>query len=614
GQRVLIDNGALVDVSGSAGGGLIRIGGDFHGANADVRNAEYTGVAPTAQLRADGIDNGAGGRVVVWADNTTRYYGTISAEGGRQGGDGGYVEVSGKDSLVFRGDVSTLAPRGKRGTLLLDPTDITIIDSPIGAADDAQLDADVPTVGDAAGLIKQTDSAAATMTLSSAKVESIALANSIDLSASNSITINDLVTNVVTTKTLTLDTGGGSASFKSGAGGFTMASDNTLKVTNGSLLIDSTVFGVGTVSVGTLTASGGVTLKGTTVTLNGPISVTTAGAGVSITGATTLAAGGGAITLTGNNAANDVTLGSVDGAQNLNITAAGGDIVLGAVGGTTPLTGVTIAANTASLQAVTTNGAQNYSGVGTTTLNGTLAVNTAGAGVSAGTTLLAAGGGAITLTGNNAANDVTLGRVDGAQNLNITAAGGDIVLGAVGGTTPLTGVTINSNTASIQDTSTTGDQTYNARVSAGAVSLNAGSGTITATNANNDFTGAVNLAGGTTQITDGNALTLGTLATGALTAASTGALNLGSGSASSIVAASNGGPVSQSGALSVSGTTNVNAGANTITLANPGNDFTGAVGLTTTGANNATLKDTNALVLGASSVGGNLDVTAKGNI
>src|ERR1017187_1282949 len=30
GQRVLIDNGALVDVSGRAGGGLIRIGGDFH--------------------------------------------------------------------------------------------------------------------------------------------------------------------------------------------------------------------------------------------------------------------------------------------------------------------------------------------------------------------------------------------------------------------------------------------------------------------------------------------------------------------------------------------------------------------------------------------------------
>jgi hypothetical protein len=78
-----------------------------------------------------------------------------------------------------------------------------------------------------------------------------------------------------------------------------------------------------------------------------------------------------------------------------------------------------------------------------------------------------------------------------------------------------------------------------------------------------------------------------------------------------------GGPITQAGAIAqapgaVAAT--FNAGANTITLANPGNDFTGAVGLTTTGANNATLKDTNALVLGASSVGGNLDVTAKGNI
>src|SRR3546814_19645650 len=72
--------------------------------------------------------------------------------------------------------------------------------------------------------------------------------------------------------------------------------------------------------------------------------------------------------------------------------------------------------------------------------------------------------------------------------------------------------------------------------------LNAGTGTITLAQANNDFTGAVNLSGGATQITDMNALTLGTLSTGALTATSPGALNLGTGRVGgNLVATSNNG-------------------------------------------------------------------------
>src|SRR3546814_2964128 len=75
-----------------------------------------------------------------------------------------------------------------------------------------------------------------------------------------------------------------------------------------------------------------------------------------------------------------------------------------------------------------------------------------------------------------------------------------------------------------------------------------------------------------------NALTLGTLSTGALTATSTGALNLGTGSVGgNLVATSNNGAISQAGALSVSGISTLNAGTGTITLAQVNNDFTGAV-------------------------------------
>jgi filamentous hemagglutinin family protein len=126
GQRVGLMANAAVDASGAAGGGTVRIGGDYQGANPDVQNAQRTYVDPTATILADATQNGNGGKVIVWADDQTQSFGTISARGGAQGGDGGFVEVSGKHRLQFDSKVDTRAPQGKTGTLLLDPDDITI--------------------------------------------------------------------------------------------------------------------------------------------------------------------------------------------------------------------------------------------------------------------------------------------------------------------------------------------------------------------------------------------------------------------------------------------------------------------------------------------------------
>ncbi len=124
GQRVAVYGS--VDASGELGGGTVLVGGDVHGANALIQNAQQAILGQGAVLRADARHSGAGGKIVLWSDQLTKAYGTISARGGAQGGDGGFVETSGKRQLNFHVHVDVGAAKGKGGTLLLDPVAITI--------------------------------------------------------------------------------------------------------------------------------------------------------------------------------------------------------------------------------------------------------------------------------------------------------------------------------------------------------------------------------------------------------------------------------------------------------------------------------------------------------
>ena len=106
----LLDN-AKVNASGDTGGGTILIGGNLHG-DGPQPNASMTYVGGDAAISADAIASGNGGKVVVWSNDATSFYGSIGAKGGARGGDGGYVEVSGKNYLDFAALVNTLAPMG----------------------------------------------------------------------------------------------------------------------------------------------------------------------------------------------------------------------------------------------------------------------------------------------------------------------------------------------------------------------------------------------------------------------------------------------------------------------------------------------------------------------
>jgi filamentous hemagglutinin family protein len=116
---------ANINASGTNGGGTVRIGGDYQGGGS-VPNALRTVVSNDSLINANALTNGNGGSVIVWSDQDTVFYGNISARGGSDSGNGGFVEVSGKENLQFAGLVDTLAPNGQAGTLLLDPRDIVI--------------------------------------------------------------------------------------------------------------------------------------------------------------------------------------------------------------------------------------------------------------------------------------------------------------------------------------------------------------------------------------------------------------------------------------------------------------------------------------------------------
>ncbi len=125
GNRVGVIEGTL-DASGS-GGGTIRIGGDFQG-QGTIPNATQTVVSEGSEIAADALDAGDGGTVILWADDTTEFAGSITARGSQETpSDGGFVEVSGKETLLFRGNVDLSAVRGTVGNLLLDPENIEIV-------------------------------------------------------------------------------------------------------------------------------------------------------------------------------------------------------------------------------------------------------------------------------------------------------------------------------------------------------------------------------------------------------------------------------------------------------------------------------------------------------
>lgn len=125
GDAVHLLKHTTIDVSHGTHAGTILVGGDYQGNNPAIKNAKFVWAGEDTELKADALDKGDGGKVILWGDKATFHYGTISIRGGSSGGNGGFAEVSGK-TLEYRGFTDGGAPCGRPGVLLLDPTDVTI--------------------------------------------------------------------------------------------------------------------------------------------------------------------------------------------------------------------------------------------------------------------------------------------------------------------------------------------------------------------------------------------------------------------------------------------------------------------------------------------------------
>ena len=573
GDRVLVRDSASLDASGNAGGGRLLVGGDFHGANAAVRNAQVTAVGEGARLRANALQTGQGGDVVVWADDTTRYFGNIESKGGALSGHGGAVEVSGKQSLAYQGAVDTSAANGRIGTLLLDPRDISITAN--GAALNWAAAAGVAAPGDAEVNVASINSdTTATVTLAADRDvfvnAAINIANAgtgLSITAGNSLTVGQSIatTNGAVQLTATAGTINLNDNVNAGTANVTLSgavilggATATRSLTGGNVSVDA-VTGAGKNL--TLVADTSATLNGTVTgvaALNAPVSPITINADVTTTagqtyGAVTLGGAGTTRTLTGT----AITLGAV--------TGGGKDLTL--TGSTSATLGGT----------VTGVGALNASASATTAINADV---TTAAGQSYGAATLGGAGTARTLTGTT----VSLGAVTGGgKDLTLASSTSSTLGGAVSGVGALNASA--SATAINADVATTAGQSY------GAVTLG-GSGTGRTLSGTTLSLGAVTGGGKDLTLTATTSATLGGAVSGVnkLDAGGAVATSVG-GNITTTADQIYGGTVTLAAASTFTGTAvgfnNLAAGANNVGI--HANAITVAGGATGTNASTLTL-------------------------
>lgn len=380
GDRILVAGRSALNANGMLGGGEILIGGNAHGAGPE-QNATSVLVTPNVKITANAILRGDGGQVVVWSNEATQFYGRIFAEGGRLGGNGGWVETSSKNYLDVNGAlINTLAEVGKTGTWLLDPTNIfialnqanataagmtgtdtsantgsgtnPITFQPSGAILDSLLTTgNLTTALGTSNVVVTTTNASGTGIGNITVVDPIiwATTNSLTLTAANNIAINaaisdtaagSLILNATGNVTQTAAIGGLLSVTKQGAGTATFNQTNTYT--------GITTIAAGTLSVPTITSQGSTGPLGTnTVLINGGTLSYTGGTTGNINRNIAVGSSGGILQATTSGTTLILTgtinpAGAGGGANPLTIDVNAGNITLNPGATTTALSDLTV--------------------------------------------------------------------------------------------------------------------------------------------------------------------------------------------------------------------------------------------------------------------------------
>ncbi len=378
GDKVGLLDSALVDATGEQGGGEILVGGDYQGNNADILNANRTVIASDVQILANAVDAGDGGKIIIWSDQLTAFYGHTSATGGEQTGNGGFIELSSALSLDKGGTIDLTADNGNVGTLLLDPLNIEIQGGTGDGSDDTDGNANQlihDSGSSVAGSILFADEGSGTpdpFIITEQEIEDQSASADIILEARNSIVVSGTFNNDADgggaddpgTNTVLIQ-GGNSLTLRTkndggdGIGGIDLTAGGTLNaldfktIGGGSITIQTGNDGIGggggdagnaPITVGVLTSSGNVTIESEgLLTVNGSISggiLSLTSANDSITTNASLLATSGGITLDANGTSSDLNINAslTSGSGNILLTA-DNDILLAAAGNITSTSG-----------------------------------------------------------------------------------------------------------------------------------------------------------------------------------------------------------------------------------------------------------------------------------
>ncbi|MDY6803974.1 MAG: CHAT domain-containing protein [Cyanobacteriota bacterium] len=404
---------ANINASGAYLAGNVRIGGGYLDAPEGF-SADRLYVDENTTIEANSFF-GEGGRVTLWSDRATAFFGNIAANGNtpvnseRESSsiepqqERNFVGIGSRGNLIFDGSISMIGRDGSLSNLLLNSFDFVVVDTEI--------------VPNSNLLIENTTAASQ---ISAAALSQLTANTNLTVNVTNDIKINDLASDRLELEnsagqkvTLKADVDG------DGIGSFSMTSGDAINTAGGAIAISGS-----SVTAGNINTSGGDLEISSTV---GPVSANNISTAPSAT--SNIAETGGNITV---NARGELNAGEINSS---------GDLQAGRIAVTSQTGSVEIAG---TIEATSTNGR-----AGDINLKADLDLETgdidARNGINfqdpvtirtPGESGAIAGGGSITGIGDasitlRANRDITTGNISAARGVNINSAVGNITTGNI---------------------------------------------------------------------------------------------------------------------------------------------------------------------------------------